>query len=120
MAPPPDPARFVEILRGTTLGLVRHEIPDLTARQLAVFLICYLENDPQTVRGLAAKLNVDRTPVTRAIDRLEGFGLARRKADPQDRRSVLVARTTRGNAFLRELNRLIQHAAKEAASDAVG
>ena len=32
-------------------GLIRQEGADLTARQLAVFLICYIEEGPHTVRG---------------------------------------------------------------------
>ena len=119
MATVPDAAQFVEILRGTILGVVRNKATDLTARQLAVFLTCYLDNEPQTVRGLAAKLDVAKPAITRAIDRLEDVGLARRKADPQDRRSVLVAHTAKGNAFLLELKRLMQRAANEAV-DAVG
>ena len=48
----------VYVLRQTIIALVRREGPDLSARQLGVFLTCYLEAEAQTVRGLAAKLNV--------------------------------------------------------------
>ena len=97
-----------------------HEDRDLSARQLGVFLTCYLEDEPQTVRGLAARLNVSRPAITRALDRLEDAGLARRKTDPQDHRSVLVAHTQDGQAFLSELRRLMRRAADEASSDAAG
>ena len=43
--------RGVEVLRQTTVALVRRDGPDLSARQLGVFLTCYLEGEAQTVRG---------------------------------------------------------------------
>lgn len=108
----PDADRLLEALRGTILGLVRRDDADLTARQLAAFLICYDESEPQTVRGLAEKLKVHKAPICRALARLEKDGLLLRKADPLDRRSVLTARTTAGNAFLRDLKRIMIDAAR--------
>jgi hypothetical protein len=78
------------LLRTAIVGLVRREGPDLSARQLGVFLTCYLETEAQTVRGLAARLNVSKPVITRALDRLSEFDPVRRKGDPLDRRSVLV------------------------------
>src|ERR1700745_411983 len=89
----------VEVLRQTVVSLVRREGPDLSARQLGVFLTCYLEEEAQTVRGLAAKLNISKPAITRALDRLAEFDLVRRKTDPLDRRSVLVQRTAAGIAY---------------------
>ncbi len=91
------------ILRTAIVELVRRDGPDLSARQLGVFLTCYLESEAQTVRGLAAKLGVSKPAITRALDRLSEFDLVRRKTDPLDRRSVLVQRTATGMAFLREM-----------------
>ena len=48
------------ILRSAIVELVRRDGPDLTARQLGVFLTCYLEAEAQTVRGLAARLDVSK------------------------------------------------------------
>jgi DNA-binding MarR family transcriptional regulator len=104
----------IEILRQTTVSLVRRDGPDLSARQLAVFLTCYLESEAQTVRGLAAKLNVSKPAITRALDRLSEFDLVRRKTDPLDRRSVLVQRTMAGAGFIRDLKRILADAGKEA------
>ncbi|MEE8659886.1 hypothetical protein CGLAMM_00855 [Acetobacteraceae bacterium EV16G] len=55
------------------------------------------------MRGLAHELNVSKPAITRALDRLAELDLARRKVDPLDRRSVLVQRTLKGSAYLREL-----------------
>ena len=104
----------VEVLRQTIVALVRRAGPDLSARQLGVFLTCYLEDEAQTVRGLAAKLGVSKPAITRALDRLAEFDLVRRKTDPLDRRSVLVQRTMAGTSFLRELKKILADAGKEA------
>jgi DNA-binding MarR family transcriptional regulator len=110
----PDASQgLANVLRSTIVALVRQDGPDLTARQLGVFLTCYLENEAQTVRGLAAKLNVTKPAISRALDRLSEFDLARRKKDPLDRRSVLVQRTATGMAFLRELRTILCDAAPE-------
>lgn len=105
--------RLPHILRDTVVSLVRREGPDLTARQLAVMLICYLEDGPQTVRGLAARLNVAKPAITRALDRLEQFELAHRRQDPRDRRSIVVARTPEGHAFLESLQGMLDEAARQ-------
>ena len=107
-------SRLPQILRDTVVSLVRREGPDLTARQLAVVLICYLEEGPHTVRGLAARLDVAKPAITRALDRLEQFDLAHRRQDPRDRRSIIVARTPEGQAFLDSLRGMLEEAAKQA------
>jgi DNA-binding MarR family transcriptional regulator len=81
-----------------------------SARQLGVFLTCYLNEGGHTVRGLAAELNVSKPAITRALDRLGELDLARRKVDPLDRRSVLVQRTPKGSAFLRDLRTIMTEA----------
>ena len=75
-----------------------------------VFLTCYLQDGAHTVRGLAADLNVSKPAITRALDRLGELELARRKVDPADRRSVLVQRTLKGQAFLRDLRGIMGEA----------
>jgi DNA-binding MarR family transcriptional regulator len=100
-------------LRETVVALVRRDSADLSARQLGVFLICYLNDGDHTVRGLAAEMSVSKPAITRALDRLGEFDLARRKTDPQDRRSVLVQRTAKGAAFLREIRGFMTDASGE-------
>jgi DNA-binding MarR family transcriptional regulator len=102
--------QLVTILRDTIVSLVRRDGPDLSARQLGVFLTCYLQEGAHTVRGLAADLNVSKPAITRALDRLGELDLARRKVDPMDRRSVLVQRTLKGTAFLRDLRGIMAEA----------
>ncbi|MBO1358420.1 MULTISPECIES: MarR family transcriptional regulator [Acetobacter] len=102
---------LVTTLRETIVSLVRRDGPDLSARQLAVFLTCYLQEEGHTVRGLAAELNVSKPAITRALDRLGELDLARRKVDPLDRRSVLVQRTLKGAAYLREIRSIMGESA---------
>lgn len=105
-----NPDQLVGILRETIVALVRRDGPDLSARQLGVFLTVYLSEGPHTVRGLASALNVSKPAITRALDRLGELDLARRKVDPADRRSVLVQRTVKGTGFLRELRQMMAEA----------
>jgi DNA-binding MarR family transcriptional regulator len=117
MAAQTSTEQLIGILRETVVSLVRRDGPDLSARQLGVFLTVYLNDGPHTVRGLAAELNVSKPAITRALDRLGELDLARRKVDPMDRRSVLVQRTLKGAALLRDM-RAIMAAAEKASHEA--
>ncbi len=114
MAASPSADQLIGILRETVVTLVRRDGADLSARQLGVFLTCYLRDGGHTVRGLAADLKVSKPAITRALDRLGELDLARRKVDPQDRRSILVQRTLKGAAFLRDLRSIMGDAAAAA------
>ncbi len=118
MATPLTPERLLGILRDTVVGTVRRDGPDLSARQFALFLICYIEDGHHTVRGLAARLEISKPAVTRSLDRLAELGLARRTPDPRDRRSVLVARTRKGMDFLNDLRGLLAVAGSPRAAKA--
>ena len=90
-------------LRNTTVSLVRRDGPDLTTRQLAVFLICYLDDDPHTIRGLAARLDDPKPAISRAAAALDNAEPVERRDDPADKRTIVLRRTAAGRAFLREL-----------------
>jgi len=97
----------LDIWRRAMVDNVRRDAPDLSARQMAALLTVYMTEPPHTVRGLAATLAVSKPAITRALDRLSQLGLARRKMDPHDRRSVLVQRTVKGSVYLSELAEII-------------
>ena len=103
--------RLPAMMRDTFVGLVRLNGAVLSARQLCVLLICFLEDGPHTVRGLAEQIYVTRPVISRALDRLEDFDLVRRAPDPRDRRSVLVARTKAGAAYVGHIRNLLELAA---------
>ena len=103
----------LHIWRRAMVANVRRDAPDLSARQMAVLLTVYMKEPPHTVRGLAETLNVSKPAITRAIDRLGEFGLARRKTDPRDRRSVIVQRTVKGSVYLADFAEIIAEATLE-------
>jgi len=106
----------LDIWRKAVVESVRRDVPDLSARQMALLLSVYLTPPPHTVRGLANVLNISKPAITRAVNRLGELQLVRRKTDDNDRRSVLIQRTVRGSVFLREYGELIAIAAKEDAA----
>jgi DNA-binding MarR family transcriptional regulator len=113
--------RLVEILRRTTIALVRREGADLTIRQMSVFLCCYLdEKTDHTVRGLAALLHVHKPAISRALDRLAALNFLQRKTDPADRRSIVVRQTGEGMSFFRDLTGIVDRAAQETRAATVG
>lgn len=104
--------RMLKVWREAHLACVRSDDPDLTSRQMSVLLSVYMTEPPHTVRGLAADLNVSKPVITRALDTLGKKGLAKRKKDERDKRSVLVQRTVKGAVFLSELSDRIVSADK--------
>ncbi len=107
------PDEAVAILREVIVSLVRRDGPALSSHQLAVYLTCYMKDQDHTVRGLAADLNVSKSVITRALDKLGELDLARRQPDPSDRRSILVERTDRGQALLREIREVAEEFSNE-------
>jgi DNA-binding MarR family transcriptional regulator len=101
------PGQALRLWQGVSLALVRSNEPDLSLRQLTVLITIYLEPQPHTVRGLAAKLGVAKPVITRALDAMGQIGLVSRKRDPADRRNVLIQRTVGGSLFLERLADLI-------------
>ena len=99
----------------TLIASVSDDGPDLSARQLAVFLKVYLEPAiNHTVRGLAAALSISKPAITRALDRLEELEFMKRETDPHDRRSVIPRRTPNGSVYLRTLSGYMAMASKTA------
>ena len=108
-----DELKALNIWRRAIAESVRLDVPDLSARQMSLLLSVYLTPAPHTVRGLANLLKVSKPAITRAVNRLTGLDMVRRKPDPDDKRSVLIQRTVQGSAFLREFSNLIVTAANE-------
>ncbi len=111
MATSGEANRLAAILRDTVVGLVRQDGVDLSARQLAILLICYLEDGPHRMHALADRLYVGRPAISRCVDRLVRLNLADRIFDPADRRSLFVTRTPAGTAYVDVLRDLAQAAA---------
>jgi DNA-binding MarR family transcriptional regulator len=94
-----DPARGDHVLR-------------VSPTQLRV--LRWLRSHPQTnVNGLAESLGVGPSSASRLCDRLEALGLARRVADPRDRREVQVMVTPEAEQLLTQISRNRQQALDE-------
>ena len=113
MAPSPTTSPSLLVFKETMVSIVRSDVRDMSARQLAVFLKIYLEPGTEhTVRGLAADLKVSKPAITRALDLLEDLKFAKRETDKADRRSIIVRKTPPGSAYLRTLSGYLSKAAK--------
>lgn len=94
------PSQALRLWQEVTLAEVRDSVPDLTMRQMAILLTVYLDPPPHTVRGLAARLDVTKPVITRALDTMGSLKLVSRHRDERDRRNVLVRRTVEGALFV--------------------
>jgi DNA-binding MarR family transcriptional regulator len=70
--------------------------------QSQFFVLLLLKRNPAglSVGALAQGVAVTSQTMTRTLDRMEGAGLCRREADPQDRRAWLIHLTPAGDALL--------------------
>lgn len=77
---------------------------DVTYPQWMILNVLHheLANTPAQI---AENIGVDRSAVTRLLDRLEAKGLAERVHDGLDRRSVKIFITRQGQSLMDELNR---------------
>jgi DNA-binding MarR family transcriptional regulator len=107
------PALALRLLRDFAVGLVTGEEPDLSARQIAILLMIYLEPPPHTVRGLAARLKVTKPVITRALDTMGKLELVSRRRDEADRRNVVIQRTVKGALYVEMLGDLLSRKAGE-------
>jgi DNA-binding MarR family transcriptional regulator len=93
-------AKALQLWHDVNLEQVRSDDHDLSMRQIVILLTIYMEAPPHTVRGLAAKLEVSKPVITRALDSMGKIDLVTRRRDEKDRRNVLVQRTVKGALFL--------------------
>ena len=112
MLNPLTTAQALHLWHEVGLAQVRGDEADLSLRQMTILLTIYLEPPPHTVRGLAAKLNVSKPVITRALDTMGKLDLVSRKRDEKDLRNVLVQRTVKGSLFLEQMADEISAASK--------
>jgi leucyl aminopeptidase len=96
-------AQALTLLSEVSHAQVVDDEPDLSVRQMAILLIIYMETPPHTVRGLAARLQVSKPVITRALDTMGKLDLVKRRRDEKDRRNVIVQRTVHGSLYLERL-----------------
>lgn len=95
--------RVLAKLHAISWELAVWENRELSARELAVFLACYLEGCPDSVCELEARLGLLGPSTSQTLDRLERLDLVRRREKLDARQTVTVVQTDVGRAFLRDL-----------------
>ncbi|WP_433125173.1 MarR family winged helix-turn-helix transcriptional regulator [Micromonospora sp. CA-240977] len=85
----------------------------LTPEQGRALTVLAHAGRPLRMVELAGHLQVVPRTVTDLVDQLEATGLVTRRADPDSRRSVLVAMTARGTSTIEELAAARRRAAEE-------
>lgn len=104
------PSQALRLWQTVNVSGVCEGMPDLSMRQMAILFTIYLDPPPHTIRGLAARLNVTKPVITRALDTMGALGLVTRHRDEADRRNVLVRRTVDGALFVERFgDRIIAH-----------
>lgn len=106
-------SQALRLWQKVSLSQVLSDQPDLSVRQMAILLTVYLDPPPHTVRGLAAKLEVTKPVITRALDNMGHKKLLTRHRDERDRRNVLIRRTVEGALYVERLGDAIIAAGAE-------
>ena len=94
-------------------------LTDMPIRQLALLMVLADEphdDEATTIRALAELLGTPRPAMTRAVDMLERIGLATRRADPRDRRSLFVDLTKAGRDVVKRFQSLANGKPQKAAA----
>ena len=113
MSYPLSTPQALRLWHHVALAQVRDAEPDLSTRQMTILLSIYLESPPHTVRALAAKLDVSKPVITRALDAMGKLGLVTRRRDVTDLRNVLIQRTVEGSLYLERLADLVSAKSQE-------
>jgi len=72
-------------------------------------ILTYLRSyAPVTVGDLVRVFGIKQSTLTSMLDRLEQAGLVRRVVNPDDRRSLVLRLSERGNDLARRLNRILE------------
>jgi DNA-binding MarR family transcriptional regulator len=103
-------ARYIAHLNRQMTKLLEAELAPLElgpGRYLYLFGL-YIR-DGRKQQELADTIGVDKAAATRAISRLEQNGYVRRRADPNDRRSMRVYLTTKGRRLQPQLEAAAKH-----------
>ncbi|RFU14468.1 MarR family transcriptional regulator [Rhodobacteraceae bacterium W635] len=70
-----------------------------------------------SVREIAARAELDKSKVSRAVARLEAQGYVSKRASPTDRRLVVLALTGKGKEMIRALTPIVQRYQEEVLRD---
>lgn len=80
--------------------LKRRQLHEINPAQGRILFVLW-QRDTMPMHELAKQTSLGKSTLTAMLDRLEGEGYVERVADPEDRRTVLVRRTMKDEAFRR-------------------
>lgn len=96
--------QFARAFRRVKRGTARVMAPfGITGGQARMLRVLGRANAPLRVGDLASRLEIVPRSATTNVDALEAAGLVERRADRDDRRSVLVALTPEGSGLLAQM-----------------
>jgi DNA-binding MarR family transcriptional regulator len=103
---PTSPELAIDLLRHIVVAFVRRDGIALSTQQFGIFLACYLCPEATTLRGLVQELDLPRTLVLRALEKLAEIGLILRSPDARDSRNQILEHTKAGLAMLNDLHNM--------------
>jgi DNA-binding MarR family transcriptional regulator len=77
---------------------MQDDAPMTTTQRLALIEIAIV--GPLRLRNLASRMDTTPATASRAVDTLEEYGFAERRADPDDGRAILIAATPKGRRWV--------------------
>jgi DNA-binding MarR family transcriptional regulator len=83
--------------------LISNDQPELTNKQMCIFLYVYDTKKICTVKSLTEELKLSKDVVSRCISRLEELNFLSKRKDPKDRRVIIVEKTFAGLCFANTL-----------------
>jgi DNA-binding MarR family transcriptional regulator len=95
--------RQLEQLRQVFVSNVRDDGPDLSMRQLAIFLLAHYLEEEIGIRELTVILRIPKPAVVRGVSRLERLKLVNRRQSVEDRRTITIHLTARGRMQVRQI-----------------
>ena len=86
-----------------------------TTQRLALIEIAVI--GPLRLRNLASRMDTTAATASRAVDTLEEYGFAERRADPDDGRAILIAATPKGRRWVERRRASILEVLKDVGTD---
>jgi DNA-binding MarR family transcriptional regulator len=85
--------------------------PMTATQRLALIEIAVV--GPLRLRNLASRMDTTPATASRAVDTLEEYGFVERRSDPNDRRAILIAATSKGRRWSERRRALILDVLKD-------
>lgn len=99
----PDPQTKMQMITKFCVNLVSDDVYDLSARQLAIFLLVYNTDSTMTTREIGQLLSLHRSGMSRASGRLALLDLVKKDVDPRNKVNQVLARTKTGETLRKAL-----------------